>query len=104
MTDVRDGPGGVVCMCIVGRSKRKSVIVSVVAVCGICTLDLITLFSMLMFFMVSGVFVFIVSFACVCSTSTSNLKNMSHLWHRIQLHDKGMSLSLCFNGQMLLAE
>ncbi len=59
-------------ICIVGKSKRESINVSVVAVFGICTVDLMTLFSMLTVLMLSD-FIFIVSFACVCSRITSDL-------------------------------
>ncbi len=57
--------------CIVGRSRRESIMVSVVAVFGICTADLMTLFSMLSVLMSSVVC--IGSFACVCRTITSDL-------------------------------
>ncbi len=56
---------------IVGRSRRESIMVSIVAVFGICTADLIILFSMLRVLMSSDVC--IVSFACVCRIITSAL-------------------------------
>lgn len=58
-------------ICIVGRSRRESIMVSVVVVLGISTADLMTLFSMLSVLMSSVVC--IVSFACLCRMITSDL-------------------------------
>lgn len=63
-------------ICIVGRSKMESINVSVVAVFGICTVDLMTLFSILTTFNV--IRCFYCEF-CMCVAESRPTCKMCHI-------------------------